>query len=148
MRNVELLIGGVSRGAKNQATFDRKNPISKEVVTRAAAATCEDADDAVSAAHNAFRDWAALAPSPRRAMLLRAADLLEAKTADFIEIGVQETGGAPGWYGFNASLAAEMLREAASMTSQISGEIIQSNLPGSFAMAVRQPAGVVMGIAP
>lgn len=148
MRNVELLIGGVSRGAKDRATFDHKNPVSKEVVTRAAAATGKDADDAVSAAHDAFGGWAALVPSTRRAILLRAADMLEAKTAEFIEIGSQETGGTPGWYGFNASLAAEMVREAASMTSQISGEVIPSNLPGNFAMAVRQPAGVVLGIAP
>jgi acyl-CoA reductase-like NAD-dependent aldehyde dehydrogenase len=41
-----------------------------------------------------------------------------------------------------------MLREAAAMTTQISGEIIPSDVPGSLAMGVRQPAGVVVGIAP
>jgi vanillin dehydrogenase len=40
------------------------------------------------------------------------------------------------------------LREAASMTTQITGEVIPSNLPGNLALAVRQPAGVVLGIAP
>ena len=34
------------------------------------------------------------------------------------------------------------------MTTQIAGEVIPSDKPGSFAMAVRQPAGVVLGIAP
>jgi len=34
------------------------------------------------------------------------------------------------------------------MTTQISGEIIPSDVPGSFAMAVRQSAGVVLGMAP
>jgi benzaldehyde dehydrogenase (NAD) len=41
-----------------------------------------------------------------------------------------------------------MLREAAAMTSQIGGEVIPSDVPGSLAMAYRQPAGVVFGIAP
>ncbi len=41
-----------------------------------------------------------------------------------------------------------MLREAAAMTTQISGEIIPSNVPGLLAMATRQAVGVVLGIAP
>jgi acyl-CoA reductase-like NAD-dependent aldehyde dehydrogenase len=41
-----------------------------------------------------------------------------------------------------------MLREAAAMTTQIYGEVIPSDVPGSFAMALRQPCGVVLGIAP
>jgi benzaldehyde dehydrogenase (NAD) len=41
-----------------------------------------------------------------------------------------------------------MIREAASLTTQITGEVIPSDVPGSLAMGVRQPAGVVLGIAP
>jgi acyl-CoA reductase-like NAD-dependent aldehyde dehydrogenase len=59
-----------------------------------------------------------------------------------------ETGATAGWAGFNVHLAAGMLREAASMTTQISGEVIPSDKPGCIAMAIRQPAGVVLSIAP
>ena len=52
------------------------------------------------------------------------------------------------WAGFNVHLAAEMLTEAASLATQIEGEVIPSNVPGSLALAVRQPAGVVLSIAP
>jgi benzaldehyde dehydrogenase (NAD) len=52
------------------------------------------------------------------------------------------------WAGFNVFLAAGMLREAAALTTQVSGEVIPSDIPGSLAMGVRQPAGVVLGIAP
>ena len=38
--------------------------------------------------------------------------------------------------------------EAAALTTQIGGEVIPSDVPGSLAMGVRQPAGVVLGIAP
>ncbi len=41
-----------------------------------------------------------------------------------------------------------MLREAAALTTQISGEVIPSDKPGCLAMAIREPAGVVLGIAP
>ena len=38
--------------------------------------------------------------------------------------------------------------EAASMTTQVSGEVIPSEIPGSLAFSIRQPVGVVLGIAP
>jgi acyl-CoA reductase-like NAD-dependent aldehyde dehydrogenase len=112
METVQLLIGGKFRPAINGATFDRLNPITQQVVTRAAAASEQDADAAVAAAQAVFPAWAALGPGERRKLLLKAADLLEQHTPDFIAIGVQETGAAPGWYGFNVMLAAGMLREA------------------------------------
>lgn len=59
-----------------------------------------------------------------------------------------EIGASAIWAGFNVSLAADMLVEAASLTTQIDGQLIPSNVPGSVAMAVRQPVGVVLGIAP
>jgi acyl-CoA reductase-like NAD-dependent aldehyde dehydrogenase len=108
----------------------------------------EDADAAVAAASAAFPAWRALGATERRKRLLRAADILESWTPKFIEIGVAETGGTPGWYGFNVMLAANMLREAGAMTTQITGEVIPSDIPGNMAMAIRQPVGVVFGMAP
>ena len=148
MQTVNLLIGGQSVPARNGATFDRIDPYTGAVATRAAAATIEDADAAVAAAHAAFPGWSALSATERRKRLLRAADILDSLTGEFIAAGVPETGATPGWYGFNVALAASMLREAASMTTQIAGEVIPSEIPGSLAMAVRRPCGVVLGIAP
>lgn len=59
-----------------------------------------------------------------------------------------EIGATAGWAQFNVKLAAGMLREAASLTTQITGEMIPSDKPGCVSMAIRQPAGVVLGIAP
>ncbi len=81
-------------------------------------------------------------------MLNRAADLLDQRTPEFIARMIAETGATRGWAGFNVHLAAGILREAAAMTTQIAGEVIPSDVPGSLAMAVRQPVGVVLGIAP
>jgi acyl-CoA reductase-like NAD-dependent aldehyde dehydrogenase len=148
MEDVKLLIAGRDVPAAKAATFDRLNPISGEVATRAAAASAADAKAAADAAAAAFPKWAALGPGARRALLNKAADLLEARAAQFATILSTETGATGGWGHFNVHLAAGMLREAASMTTQISGEIIPSDVPGSLAMGIRQPAGVVVGIAP
>src|SRR5450830_1602768 len=147
MLDVPLLIGGQSCPARDGRTFERRNPVTGEVVSRVAAATLEDADAAVAAAQAAFPGWAALAPNERRTRLLNAAEQLQARSAEFIA-AAGETGAMANWYGFNVRLAANMLREAASMTTQITGEVIPSDVPGSFAMALRQPCGVVLGIAP
>ena len=60
----------------------------------------------------------------------------------------RETGGTFGWGMFNCQLAADMLSEAAAQTTAVRGELIPSDVPGLLAMGVRQPAGVVVGIAP
>jgi acyl-CoA reductase-like NAD-dependent aldehyde dehydrogenase len=148
MNDINMLIGGKQLQAADGASFERRNPVTGEVATRAQAASAADADAAVAAAHAAFPAWAALAPTERRKRLLKAADLMDARTADFIAAGVAETGAMPNWYGFNVMLAANMLREAASMTTQIDGSVIPSDVPGNLALAVRQPCGVVLGIAP
>jgi len=148
MEDVKLLIAGRDVPAAKAATFDRLNPVSGEVATRAAAASAADAKAAADAAAAAFPKWAALGPGARRALLNKAADLLEARAAQFATILSTETGATAGWGHFNVHLAAGMLREAASMTTQISGEVIPSDVPGSLAMGIRQPAGVVVGIAP
>jgi len=148
MDTVQLSIGGRDVAAHGGAQFTRANPVSGEVVTRAAAATVADAVAAADAAAKALPAWSAAGPSERRARLNRAADLLEAKAAEFARVVTSETGATAGWGHFNVHVAAGMLREAASMTTQMGGEVIPSDVPGSFAMALRQPAGVVLGIAP
>jgi acyl-CoA reductase-like NAD-dependent aldehyde dehydrogenase len=148
MNNVKLLIGGREVQAASGVVFERRNPVSGDVVTRSAAAGVADAVAAVDAAAAAFPAWAALGPGARRAKLNKAADLLEARAAEFAVAVRDETGATAGWGHFNVHLAAGMLREAAAMTSQIGGEVIPSDVPGSMAMAYRQPVGVMFGIAP
>ncbi|MBV9531809.1 MAG: aldehyde dehydrogenase family protein, partial [Bradyrhizobium sp.] len=148
MKAISMLIDGQPRQAADGATFERMNPLDSTVATRAPAATCADAVAAVHAAARAFPSWSAVGPSERRALLTRAAHCLEAKADAFAAAIAAETGGSAMWCGFNVHLAAGMLLEAAAMTTQIGGEIIPSDVPGSLAMGVRQPAGVVLGMAP
>jgi acyl-CoA reductase-like NAD-dependent aldehyde dehydrogenase len=148
MNDVKLLIAGRQLAAQSGATFERKNPVSGQVVTRAAAAQVADARAAADAAAAAFPAWSALGPSARRAKLNKAADLMEARAQEFAIAVRDETGSTAGWGHFNVHFATSLLREAAAMTSQVGGEVVPSDVPGMLAMAYRQPAGVVLGIAP
>jgi benzaldehyde dehydrogenase (NAD) len=146
--DVSLLINGQDRAASGGKVFERRNPLSQEVASRAAAGTVADADAAVAAASAALPAWSAQGPNARRGLLLKAADVLDAKRDAFIRIMMAEIGTTEVWSAFNVKLAAGMLREAASLTTQVQGEVIPSDKPGCLAMAVRQPAGVCLGIAP
>ncbi|APW38770.1 salicylaldehyde dehydrogenase [Rhodoferax koreense] len=145
---ISMLINGEQVQARNAATFERRNPLDGSVATTAPAATVEDAIAAVHAAATAFKSWSQTGPGERRTLLMSASRALEAKADAFTAAMASETGASAIWAGFNVHLAAGMLLEAASLTTQINGEVIPSDVPGSLAMAVRQPAGVVLGIAP
>ncbi|HZH53577.1 MAG TPA: aldehyde dehydrogenase [Microvirga sp.] len=146
--DINLLIDDRDLDASTGATFERRDPITGAVASRAAAASVADAQAAADAAAAAFPVWSKLGPNAKRAVLLKAADLLEDKAAEFVGLMATEIGATAGWAQFNVKLAAGMLREAASLTTQITGEIIPSDKPGCVSMAVRKPAGVVLGIAP
>jgi len=141
----------LSIGGRSHATaqfFERRNPVTGEVATRAAAAAVADAMAAADAAARAFSAWSARGPNERRALLMRAAAAMEARVGDFVDAMMTEIGATEGWARFNLGLAASMIREAAALTTQISGDVIPSDKPGCIALAVREPAGVVLGIAP
>jgi len=148
MKHVNLMIDAREMGAADGRTFDRLDPMTGAVATRAAAATVSDAVAAVDAAAAAFPAWSALGPNERRAKLNAAADLMQQRAEDFAAAMMTETGSTKGWALFNVGLAAGMLREAAAMTTQITGDVIPTDKPHNLALAIRQPVGVILGIAP
>ena len=145
---IDMLINGEPVGATGGATFTRNDPVTGAPATTAPAATVADAVAAVDAAAAAFPAWSRIGPNERRTLLLKASETLAAKKDEFMRLVVEETGSTAIWGGFNVMLASQMLREAASMTTQVGGEVIPSDKPGSLAMGIRQPAGVVLGMAP
>ena len=144
----QLLIGGRWVGATSGRSFEKTNPFTGQAAGSAAAAGREDARAAVEAASQAFPAWAGAPPAQRRELLSAAAALLLERQEQLAAIVTEETGGTFGWGMFNCMLAAGMLREAAAQAYWVTGEVIPSDVPGKLAMGVRQPAGVVVGIAP
>jgi benzaldehyde dehydrogenase (NAD) len=128
--------------------FERINPLTHEPASKAAAMSPGEARAVADRAANAFPGWSTLGPNARRALLMNAATALEARKDDFVRAMMTEVGATAGWAMFNLMLAAGMLREAASLTTQIGGEVIPSDKPGCLALTLREPVGVILGIAP
>ena len=130
------------------ATFERRNPVTGAIASTAAAFTVPDAVAAADKAALALAAWSALGPNARRAALNLAADMMAARGDALVDAMMSEVGATHGWARFNLKLAIDMVREAAALTTQIGGEVIPSDKPGCLALAIREPAGVVLGIAP
>ena len=129
-------------------TFTRINPVTGEPASRAEAMQAGDIPALAEKAQAGFAEWSAMGPNARRGVLMKAAAALEAKKDEFVAAMMGEIGATAGWAMFNLSLAAGMVREAAALTTQIGGEVIPSDKPGCLAMALREPVGVLLGIAP
>jgi acyl-CoA reductase-like NAD-dependent aldehyde dehydrogenase len=144
-----LLIGGEWVPAAEGRTFEKADPFTGDPVTEAAAASVQDAARACDAAAAAFPGWAATPASERAALLDAAGKLLEERAEEIAQTMTAECGATFGWGMFNCTLAAGMLHHAASLAGDVDKDVpIESHVPGLNARAVRQPAGVVVGIAP
>jgi acyl-CoA reductase-like NAD-dependent aldehyde dehydrogenase len=147
-REYKMYINGEWVSALDGETYDDLNPYTGEVFAKVSSGKRADARRAVEAAAAAFPAWSHSLPAERQAMFLKAADILEKKRDEIVTILAEETGCTFGFAMFQTGFTPGLLREAAGQTSQPRGEIIPANLPGAFYMAIRQPVGVVAGIAP
>lgn len=145
---VGLMIDGKVTDPDAGRFVTKTQRLTGQDIAHVAAATDVDARRAASAAAAAAPVWAGLAPAQRRAVLNRAADLLEERRGEVIATMGREMGAAAAWCGFNVKLGADMLREAAAQVYALVGQVVPSNVPGLTALAERQPLGVVVGIAP
>ncbi|TIX50746.1 aldehyde dehydrogenase family protein, partial [Alteraurantiacibacter aquimixticola] len=125
--------------------FTRLNPMTGDVASSAEAMQPGDIPAIAARAQAGFAEWSKLGPNAHRAVLNKAADALMAKKDDFVAAMMGEIGATAGWAMFNLGLAAGMVREAAAITTQISGEVIPSDHEGTIAMALREPVGVMLG---
>ena len=144
----ELIIGGKDVPALSGRTAEDINPYTGEVYATVAAGGPEDVTRAVDAADAAFADWAAFTPFARRAIFLKAADLLDARGEQVAEIMAHEAGGTRPWAYFNVGLAANIFREAAAAITAPRGEVLSAQEGGALGLAVREPLGVVAAFAP
>jgi aldehyde dehydrogenase (NAD+) len=143
-----MYINGEWVGALDGETYNDLNPYTGEVFANVPSGKRADAGRAVDAATEAFPAWSHSLPAERQALFLKAADILEKKQMEIVAILAEETGCTFGFAMFQTMFTPGLLREAAAQVHQASGELIPADLPGALYMAIRQPVGVVAGIAP
>jgi acyl-CoA reductase-like NAD-dependent aldehyde dehydrogenase len=130
---IEMIINGESRASSTNSKFSVHNPLTGKFLYNAYSASSEDCIAAVESAHEASKEWREWAPSRRRQLFLKAADIFEQPEwqAKIRERMTSETGANSNWvHPANTVGAAAHLREVGSLATHIKGEIIPSDFPG------------------
>lgn len=128
--------------------FERVGPLAGLAASRAIAMQPDDIELVVARAQEGYEKWSALGPNARRGILQEAASALERKADLFVDAMLREIGANEMFARLNVAAAANIVREAAALTTQILGDVIPSDKPGCVALTTRAPVGVLLGIAP
>lgn len=140
--------GGVWRDAENNRTFDDFEPFTGKVFAKVAAASKKDMQIALDAASKAFPEWSNTTPAQRSELLFKAAAIIKRRRTEMAEILAKETGSTISFATFQQDLLAQSLELGAGWAYENKGEVLQTNVPGSFSMGYRRPLGVVASFTP
>ncbi|MFF4166954.1 aldehyde dehydrogenase family protein [Streptomyces sp. NPDC001741] len=119
------------------------NPYNGEKLCSITVATAAEADLAYRAAERAQREWAAVSPYERRAVLEKAARLVEDRREEIVELIIDELGGTRFRAEYEVRAALEFLREAAGQALGVMGRLLPSLSDGKENRVYRLPVGVV-----
>jgi len=148
VHEAKQFIGGAWADAADGATYEDRDPYNDDVVAIVPAGGADDARRAIDAASAALPAWSASTPAERQAIFLKAADILERRGDEVVSMLARETGATFGFAMFQMHFVPGLFRQAAAVGYQPIGQILPSDNPGTFAMGVRKPVGVVAAIAP
>jgi aldehyde dehydrogenase (NAD+) len=143
-----MYINGAWRPAGEGGWADDVNPATGTAFARIAQASAHDTDDAIAAAHAAFGSWRGMLANEREALLLRTADIIAGQADVIRDLIIEENGSVLMKAPWEVSYAIECLRVAAGCVRQPFGETFPASAPGQVGMTIRQPLGVIGGIAP
>lgn len=128
--------------------FEDHDPYSGGVYAEVAACGRAEAKSAVEAAAAAYEPWAGTTPAFKATLFHRAAEIVERRSSEIAGILTRETGAARLFANFQQGIVAQALRQAASWVYLPQGEILRSDIPGTYLTAIRRPLGVIASFAP
>lgn len=144
-----LYIDGKDVKSMSELTFGVMNPMTGEKLFDCASAGTADFETAIDAADHAFESWSQSSPSTRRLVFLKAADILEGYlNKDGPEILANEVSATKSWIKVNILATANIFRETAGLATQIKGDIVPADRPGTTILITREAIGVVFAISP
>ncbi|HWU06662.1 MAG TPA: aldehyde dehydrogenase family protein [Streptomyces sp.] len=119
------------------------NPGNGEKLCSVTVATAEEVDLAYRAAERAQREWAAVSPYERRAVLDNAVRLVGERSGEITELIIEELGGTRERAAYEVEAAQELLREAAGQAMSPVAGLLPSAAGGREDRVYRLPVGVV-----
>ncbi len=147
-KTFQHFIGGDWLDAEGGATFEDLNPLDDSLYARVARGSGNDMRKAITAARTAFPAYRDTTPTERERLLLRVAEIMEARQQDLVDCLIDEIGSPIQKAMFEFTKGLTMVRAAAGMCRNVRGETIPSDRPGTLSMSIREPLGVVAVITP
>jgi aldehyde dehydrogenase (NAD+) len=146
----QLFIGGKWQDPRGTERVDVRNPATGEHLATVALASTEDIDVSVAGARASFDSgvWSDLAPADRAAVLHRAADLLDKRSAELAQSITAELG-CPIWFSERAHVPNPIrhLRYYADLARDF--EYVERRTDGTnTSLVTQEPVGVVGAITP
>jgi 1-pyrroline dehydrogenase len=141
-------IGGDFVEAASGRSVEVINPADDEVIANVPASDSEDVDRAVEAAAKAFETWKDTTPQDRSLLLLKLADLLEARGEELGVLESRNAGKPRGAAIDEMAVCVDLFRFFAGAARVMDGLATNEFLAGHTSIIRRDPIGVVASIAP
>ena len=145
-QHFQNFIGGAWRDARGGETFISTNPArTSDVIGYYQKSTAADIEDAIEAAAQAQRGWAATPAPERGEILLRTAAILERRKEELATLMTREMGKILRETRGDVQIAIDVAKYIAGEGRRAEGETVPSALPNKFCMTIRHPLGIVAG---
>ncbi|EMC92348.1 hypothetical protein BAUCODRAFT_38399 [Baudoinia panamericana UAMH 10762] len=154
---VPLFINGKPLPVDESRVQPVKSSITDETIHYYVSTDIKACDEACETAWTAFSGnildtgrsgWKRASANTRRDIIIKAADLFEARKDELIKAQMDETCCPQPWAMNNIATTVGYLREIASCVSNIKGEIPTIDKPDTFAFVFKEPVGPVLVIPP
>lgn len=144
------LVNGRRINASNESLLDVVSPIDGQVFTHIANGTADDMEYAIASARTSFDDgrWSKMAPTARKKVLLKLADLIESESASLSVLGVRDNGTEIGMaFKAESGSAAGTFRYYAEAIDKCYGQIAPTS-DSILGLIHHEPVGIVGAIIP
>ncbi|MFM8885761.1 MAG: aldehyde dehydrogenase family protein, partial [Chthoniobacterales bacterium] len=150
MKTLLNCINGKWVAAKSGASRDILNPATNEVIAKATDSGAADAEDAISAAREAFDHgpWGKSTGPERAEKLFNLANLIEEHADELAKIDTENNGKPLREANYDAADTAGCFRYYAGLASKPQGQTYSVSDPNMVCMTVREPIGVCAQIIP
>lgn len=148
MLDCRLYINGQWVDTVSGSVEQNINPADGSVVGSVQLAGPAEVEAAIAAAAAAAPAWAALPATQRQKYLLRAADHMEQNLDRFAGFLMDESGSVLSKSYYEIDRCAMILRSAAGECLHVEGGVCQPEADGQINTYIRQPLGVIVGLAP
>lgn len=148
MEKFRLYINGCWLDNESGKVLQDINPATGKLFAEVSIAGENEVEQAISAAEAALIAWKKTVVKERESILLRAADYMEHNMEKFADWLIDESGSTYMKTMGELSDSANMIRTAAAAAKGVAGGVIQGDSTDQLSYYVRNPLGIVAGIAP